>query len=73
MSGHTYIGRKNGSSYIEILTFEDTLKTNLKALYLNLTYTVDLDVQKSRKGKSTLGKKIKTKPKSWNSGKKKHR
>jgi hypothetical protein len=60
MSGHTYMGKKD-SSYIEILTFEDTMLTNLKAVYMNFTYSVDLDLRKSRKGKSTLDKKIKTK------------
>jgi hypothetical protein len=60
ISGHTFMGKKD-SSYIEILTFEDTMLTNLKVLYMNFTYSVDLDLRKSRKGKSTLDKKIKTK------------
>lgn len=60
VSGHTYLGKEN-SSYIEILTFEDTMKTNLKALGVNVSYIIDLDVQKSKKGKSTIKKrKIKT-------------
>lgn len=58
ISGHTYLGQKN-SSRIEILTFEDTLKTNLKVICLNVSYTLDFDVQQSRKGKSTLDKKMK--------------
>jgi hypothetical protein len=58
VSGHTYLGKKD-SSHIEILTFEDTLKTNLKVLNINVSYTLDFDVQQSRKGKSTLDKKMK--------------
>lgn len=60
VSGHTFLGKRN-SSRIEILTFEDTMKTNLKVLYLNVAYTLDFDVKESRKGKSTLDKKIKSK------------
>jgi hypothetical protein len=59
-SGHTYLGKKT-SSYIEILTFQDTMKTNLKSFSLNVAYTFDFDVQESRKGKSTMDKKIKRK------------
>jgi len=59
-SGHTFLGKKD-SSYIEILTYEDTMKTNLKTLSLNVAYTLDFDVQQSRKGKSTLDRKIKRK------------
>jgi hypothetical protein len=59
VSGHTYLGNED-SSKIELLTFEDTLKTNLKVLNINISYTLDFDVQKSRKGKSTLDKKMKT-------------
>lgn len=58
VSGHTYLGNKD-SSHIEILTFEDTMKTNLKVININVSYTLDFDVQQSRKGKSTLDKKIK--------------
>ena len=59
-SGHTFLGKKD-SSYIEILTFDDTMKTNLKAISINVAYTLDFDVQQSRKGKSTLDRKIKRK------------
>ena len=41
--------------------FDDTLKTNLKSVSLAISYTLDLDVQKSRQGKSTLDKKVKSK------------
>ncbi|MFZ6010315.1 MAG: porin family protein [Bacteroidota bacterium] len=61
VSGHTYLGDK-GSAYIEILGFDDTsLKQNLKEIQITLGYTFDFDVQQSRKGKSTLDKKIKRK------------
>lgn len=59
ISGHTNFGEKN-SAYIEILNFEDTsLKQNLKTLQLTTAYILDIDVKESRKGKSTLKKKIK--------------
>lgn len=58
VSGHTFLGKKD-SSHIEILTFEDTMKTNLKVININVSYTLDFDVQQSRKGKSTLDKKMK--------------
>jgi hypothetical protein len=60
VSGHTYLGQRN-TSHIEILTFEDTMKTNLKILYLNIAYSFDFDVKEGRMGKSTLDKKIKSK------------
>lgn len=59
-SGHTFLGKPN-SSYIEILTFEDTMKTNLKVISLNVAFSLDFDVQEGRKGKSTLDHKIKRK------------
>jgi len=69
ISGHTYLGKRGnglaaaeqGYSYINILTFEDTLKTNLKTFSFTLAYVFDFDIQKSRMGKSTLDKKIKRK------------
>ena len=60
VSGHTFLGKKD-SSHIEILTFQDTMKTNLKSLCLNISYTIDLDIQEGRKGKSTLDKQMKHK------------
>lgn len=58
ISGHTFLGKRN-SSYIEILGFEDTQFTNLKSINLVLTYLWEVDVKESRKGKSTLNKKLK--------------
>jgi hypothetical protein len=60
VSGHTFLGHRD-SSFINILGFQDTMMTNLKCLSLNISYTLDFDVQQSRKGKSTLDKKIKRK------------
>ncbi len=57
VSGHTFLGKRN-SSYIEILGFEDTQFTNLKSLNLVFTYLWEVDVKESRKGKSTLNKKL---------------
>lgn len=74
ISGHTNFGRKNktetitGSSgrsvnenaYIEILGYEDySLLQNLKTLQFTTAYIIDMDVKESRKGKSTLKKKMK--------------
>jgi hypothetical protein len=69
--GHTYLGKKGtglptantdeGYSYINILTYEDTLKTNITTLSLSIAYVFDFDIQKGRMGKSTLDKKIKRK------------
>lgn len=56
-SGHTFLGKKD-SSHIEILTYQDTMLTNLKAISLSVSYSLDFDVQQSRKGKSTLKKSI---------------
>lgn len=60
VSGHTHLGTKN-SSHIEILGYDDTLMMNLKSINLVVTYTFDFNIQQSRKGKSTLDKKIKRK------------
>jgi hypothetical protein len=59
ISGHTFLGKKKSSSTINMFGFDDTLFTNIKALNVSLAYTLDFDVQQSRKGKSTLDKKIK--------------
>lgn len=56
ISGHTYIGEKDGS-YIEILEFQDTLKTNLKSLVFSASYIVEIDLKSRRKGKSTIKKR----------------
>jgi hypothetical protein len=58
-SGHTFLGKKGSKSEINIFGFEDTLITNIKSISVSAAYTLDFDVQQSRKGKSTLQKKIK--------------
>jgi hypothetical protein len=60
VSGHTYLGNKD-SSFINMLNVDDTMKTNMKVINLNISYTLDFDVKEGRKGKSTLDKKIKSK------------
>lgn len=59
VSGHTYLGEKRSDSTINLFGFEDTLITNIKTVSLTLAYTLEFDTQQSRKGKSTLDKKIK--------------
>jgi len=54
--GHTYIGKKNGSSTIDILGFEDNIKSNLKTLTLSGSYFFDFDLKKGKLGKSTKDK-----------------
>ena len=57
ISGHTWIGKKKSSSQNGLFGYEDTLKTNIKTVSASVAYTLDFDVQQSRKGKSTLDKK----------------
>lgn len=57
-SGHTYLGTRSSSS-IAILGYDDTMLTNLKAISIVATYTFDFNVQESRKGKSTIRKRMK--------------
>jgi len=67
VSGHTYLGQQE-SGHLEYLNYgeKDTYKMNLKAIHINFSYTLDFDIQKSRKGKSTLDKKIKSSKNSKN-------
>jgi hypothetical protein len=58
VSGHTFLGKKE-TSYIEILGFQDTFKTNLKTLSLSVAYSIDFDVKQRRMGKSNIKKKLK--------------
>jgi hypothetical protein len=58
VSGHTYLGERH-STTIAILGFQDTQLTNLKSFNLVGTYFFDFNVQESRKGKSTLKKRLK--------------
>lgn len=59
VSGHTFLGKKNSSSEINIFGFDDTLITNIKTISISAAYTFDFNVQEMRKGKSTLNKKLK--------------
>jgi hypothetical protein len=59
ISGHTHLGKRDGKSIFNLWDFHDTLLTNFKSVSVSLAYTLDFDVQQSRKGKSTLDKKMK--------------
>lgn len=59
--GHTYLGKKNSSSSLEILGFQDTLLANLKTLTLTASYYFDFDLKKSKMGRSNKDKQIKRK------------
>lgn len=59
--GHTYMGRSNSSSYMEILNFEDNIRASFKTLSFVLTYALDLDLRNAKKGKSTKDKEVKRK------------
>jgi hypothetical protein len=63
ISGHTFLGSKESTYLAGMLrgegNFQDTQRTNLKAISFSLGYAFDLDVIESRKGKSTLKKTIK--------------
>lgn len=61
ISGHTYLGKRDGKAVLNLWNFNDTLLTNIKSVSISAAYTLDFDVQQSRKGKSTLDKKIKKK------------
>jgi len=57
-SGHTFFGTR-GSASNRTLGFTDNLRSNEKVVSLTLTYVLDVNVQESRKGKSTKDKEIK--------------
>lgn len=64
VSGHTNLGKNKYTYsprewYASLLNYNDTLKMNLKLISLSVAYTYDFDKVESRKGKSTLKKKIK--------------
>jgi hypothetical protein len=56
-SGHTFLGTRKSDSIINLRGFQDTLITNIKAVSLSFAYNLDFDVQRSRKGKSTIDRK----------------
>jgi hypothetical protein len=66
LSGHTFLGKANStgpeSGPGNIIwgdgNMQDTMKTNLKTFNVTLAYTLDFDVKESRKGKSTIKKKL---------------
>jgi len=57
-SGHTFFGSKTSASN-RTLGFTDNLRANEKILSLTVAYTIDVNVQASRKGKSTKDKEVK--------------
>jgi Outer membrane protein beta-barrel domain len=59
--GHTYMGKSNSSSYMEILNFEDNIRASFKTLSFVMTYALDFDLRNAKKGKSTKDKEIKRK------------
>ena len=64
-SGHTYLSRKGRVSNDQFAPvfagFEESYRNNLKGLTVAVTYSINFDVQRSRRGKSTLDKKVKNK------------
>jgi hypothetical protein len=63
LSGHTFLGKANSAWMERFLwnegSMQDTMKTNLKTVSLNIAYTLDIDIKEKRKGKSTIKKKLK--------------
>ena len=63
-SGHTNLGRNRNEYhprewYASLLNYNDTLRMNQKVISISVAYTLDFDKVESRKGKSTLKKKLK--------------
>lgn len=63
LSGHTFLG-KSESAWMERFIWgdggmQDTMKTNLKTVALNLAYTINVDLKEKNKGKSTIKKNLK--------------
>lgn len=64
VSGHTNLGLNKYDYpprewYASLLNYNDTMRMNLKVISLSVAYTYDFDKVESRKGKSTLKKKLK--------------
>lgn len=57
-SGHTYFGKPHSASN-RTLGFNDNLRSNQKTISLTLAYLLPVDIQKSRRGKSTKDKEVK--------------
>jgi hypothetical protein len=63
ISGHTYLGREN-SAFMEGIIWgdggmQDTFQTNMKTISLSVAYSISKNVIESRKGKSTIKKRMK--------------
>jgi hypothetical protein len=59
--GQTFLGKKGSASNYGSLSWEDTLKTNLKTISLTGAYTLDFDMRARKMGKSTNDRSIKRK------------
>jgi len=64
ISGHTNLGNNKYEYpvrewYSSLLNYNDTMRMNMKVISLSVAYTYDFDKVESRKGKSTLKKKLK--------------
>ena len=57
--GQTYLGKKNSASSYATLSWDDTLKTNLKTFAFTVAYTLDFDMRAMKMGKSTKNKEMK--------------
>jgi hypothetical protein len=60
-SGHTFYGKRD-SHDIEILNFQDNLRSNQKVFSITVAYIVDMDIRQLRTGKSTKDKETHRKP-----------
>ena len=64
VSGHTNLGSNKYEYhprewYAALLNYNDTMRMNLKVISLSVAYTYDFDKIESRKGKSTIKKRMK--------------
>lgn len=64
VSGHTNLGQNKYAYpprewYASLLNYNDTMRMNLKCISLSVAYTYDFDRIESRKGKSTIKKRMK--------------
>lgn len=55
--GQTHVGKHTSQSFMNILGFEDDLRSNIKTLSLSVAYIFDFDKKQNRMGKSTKDKK----------------
>ncbi|MGE0773124.1 MAG: porin family protein [Cyclobacteriaceae bacterium] len=55
--GQTHLGKHTSESFMNILGFEDDLRSNIKTLSLTAAYIFDFDKKQNRMGKSTKDKK----------------